>query len=238
MPHVLLVVSNPATASTTGWPVGFWASELTHPYDVLTSAGCAVTLASPDGGAVRVDAMSDPDDPSGYSADDTLSRRYLTDPAFQALLADTPALADLDLDAFDAIVVAGGQAPMFTFEAATDLHAALRRFYDAGRPTAALCHGVSALLYVAEPDGSPFLAGKSITGFTNEEEEQADAAAGQQVMPFRIEDRARAQGADYVTKPAWSSFAMRDGHLITGQQQHSGAATARIVLDALGVDAP
>jgi hypothetical protein len=26
-----MVVANPATSSTTGWPVGFWAAELFHP---------------------------------------------------------------------------------------------------------------------------------------------------------------------------------------------------------------
>jgi hypothetical protein len=30
-PKILFVVANPRTATTTGWPVGFWASELTHP---------------------------------------------------------------------------------------------------------------------------------------------------------------------------------------------------------------
>jgi hypothetical protein len=26
-----IVLSNPAVSSTTGWPVGFWWSELAHP---------------------------------------------------------------------------------------------------------------------------------------------------------------------------------------------------------------
>ncbi len=30
-PHVLMVVANPTTSSTLGWPVGFWAAELFHP---------------------------------------------------------------------------------------------------------------------------------------------------------------------------------------------------------------
>ena len=30
-------------------------------------------------------------------------------------------------------------------------------------------------------------------------------------------------------------FAVRDGNLITGQQQYSGAAAARLVIEALGV---
>jgi len=30
--QVLIVVANPAIATTVGWPVGFWGAELTHPY--------------------------------------------------------------------------------------------------------------------------------------------------------------------------------------------------------------
>ncbi|NNF58641.1 MAG: type 1 glutamine amidotransferase domain-containing protein [Rhodothermaceae bacterium] len=231
--RILMVVSNPAVSTTTGWPVGFWASELIHPYDAFTKQGYAVIVASPEGGAVELDALSDPRDASGYSADDTLSLEYLGDPAFAALLRDTPSLDDLDLDDFDAIVVAGGQAPMFTFDQATNLHEAIQAFYAADKPTAALCHGVSALLYLTEDGGTPFLRGKTITGFTNEEEDQADAAVGQKVMPFRIEDEATEQGATFRTRRAWSAFAVQDGHLITGQQQHSGGETAKLVIAAL-----
>ena len=28
--RVAIVIANPATSTTTGWPVGFWWSELTH----------------------------------------------------------------------------------------------------------------------------------------------------------------------------------------------------------------
>jgi len=31
-----IVLSNPAVSTTTGWPVGFWWSELTHPYYMLS----------------------------------------------------------------------------------------------------------------------------------------------------------------------------------------------------------
>lgn len=231
--RILMVVSNPATSTTVGGPVGFWASELFHPYDAFTQAGCEVVVASPDGGAVELDAMSDPRHASGYSADDHLSRAYLEREDVRAMLSSTAALNSLDPDAFDALVVCGGQAPMFTFERATDLHRTIRQFYDAGKPTAALCHGVAALLYVPTPDGTPFLRGKRVTGFANSEEDQADAMMGQQVMPFRIEDRAGEQGADYVTADAWHPFAVQDEHLITGQQQNSGSETARLVLAAL-----
>jgi putative intracellular protease/amidase len=36
--RIAIVLSNPALSTTTGWPVGFWWSELTHPYYEFTEA--------------------------------------------------------------------------------------------------------------------------------------------------------------------------------------------------------
>lgn len=127
------------------------------------------------------------------------------------------------------------QAPMFTFPEETRLHKLLKDFYDAEKPTAALCHGVCALLYVKNSDGTPLIAGKTMTGFANSEEDFADNYVGRAVMPFRIEDEARKLGANFITGGMFKPFAVRDGRLITGQQQFSGAATAKLVIEALGV---
>ena len=112
---VLIVVANPSTSTTMGWPVGFWGAELTHPYYELTERGVEVTIASPDGGKVEMDSLSDPRDESRWSAEDLITMGFVNTPELVQLLEDTPALADLDLDEFDAIMVAGGQSPMFTF---------------------------------------------------------------------------------------------------------------------------
>ena len=49
-----------------GWPVGFWAAELFHPYYEFVQRRYDVTICSPEGGKVEVDAMSDPRDASGW----------------------------------------------------------------------------------------------------------------------------------------------------------------------------
>jgi len=92
-----MVVANPGVSEMTGWPIGFWASELVHPWYEFREAGHEVVVASPDGGEVSVDTLSDPRDESGYSADDVLSRGFLDDRRLTAMLEDTPRLADLDL---------------------------------------------------------------------------------------------------------------------------------------------
>ncbi len=43
-----IVISNAATSTSTGWPVGFWWSELTHPYYTFTEAGWEVDVYSPE----------------------------------------------------------------------------------------------------------------------------------------------------------------------------------------------
>jgi putative intracellular protease/amidase len=233
--RVLMVVANPTTSTTTGWPVGFWASELFHPLYEFSEVGYDVTVASPEGGAVEVDAWSDPRDPSRYSAEDVLSLGYLTSDDTMASLGDTARLADLDPGDFDAIVVCGGQGPMFSFRDNDDLKAALARFYEAEKPVAALCHGVSALVDVELSDGSYLVDGRTVTGFANVEERAADEVAGTTVMPWHIEDALRDRGANYVEGGLWKAFAVRDGRLITGQQQYSGRKVADLVIEALGV---
>jgi putative intracellular protease/amidase len=234
-PNVLMVVANPTTSTMTGWPVGFWAAELTHPYHAFKRVRYDVTVASPEGGRVDLDALSDPRDESRWSADDLISMGFLNTPELAALLDDTPRLADLHLDEFDAIVVCGGLAPMFQFRDDDDLKRTIATFYEAEKPTAVLCHGVSALIDVQLSDGSYLVEGRTVTGFANVEEDYSDRSVGQRVMPYRIEDELRKRQANYVQGGLFKSFAVRDGRLITGQQQYSGAKVAELVIAALGV---
>lgn len=240
--RVALVIANPAVSTTTGWPVGFWWAELTHPYYVFTEKGYEVELFSPAGGRCEADAMSDPSDASGYSASDLITQGFIHTPKLKALVDATRPVADLDVDAFDAIVVAGGQAPMFTFEQATALHRTFAAFYEAGKVAAALCHGTAILAFTRLSNGELLAKGKTVTGFANVEEDFADNAVWNygllprdtHVMPWRIEDRLKALGANYVQAGLWRGFAVRDGNLITGQQNFSGEETARLVVAALG----
>jgi putative intracellular protease/amidase len=232
---VLIVVANPATSTTLGWPVGFWGAELTHPYYELTERGVEVTIASPEGGKVEMDALSDPRDQSRWSAEDLITMGFVSTPELMALLQDTPKLSELDLDQFDAIMVAGGQSPMFTFRENEELKAAIREFYESEKPTAVYCHGTAALVDLKLSDGSYLVEGKTVTGFANAEEEFSDSFVGQKVMPWRVQDVLSERGANYISGGLFKAFAVRDGRLITGQQQYSGRRVAQMVIEALGV---
>ena len=233
--HVLIVIANPSTSTTMGWPVGFWGAELTHPYYELTERGVEVTIASPDGGKVEMDSLSDPRDESQWSAEDLVTMGFVNTPELMRLLEHTPRLADLDLDKFDAVMVAGGQSPMFTFRDNDDLKAVIREFYESEKPTAIYCHGTAVLADLKLSDGSYLVNGKTVTGFANVEEEFSDNFVGQQVMPWRVEDVLKESCANYVNGGLFKAFAVRDGRLITGQQQYSGRRVAQMVIDALGV---
>ncbi len=234
--RVLMLVSNPATSTQTGWPIGFWWSELTHPYWEFIEHGYRVEIASPDGGAVTADGFSDPEDPSGYSADDLISRGFARSPSHAALLAATPPLADVSVGDHDAVFLVGGQGPMYTFVDDPRVHRLIAAFFEAGKPTAVVCHATCALLSAATSSGALVVDGKTWTGFANSEEQFADDLVGKAVQPFRIEDRARRlPNTNFVVHRPFAPHAIRDGNLITGQQQYSGAAAARLVIEALGV---
>ncbi len=233
-PRVLMVVANPTVSTTTGWPVGFWAAELFHPYYEFSQKRYDITIASPEGGSVTVDALSDPRDPSKWSADDLISMGAVNTPEIMAQLEHTPALRDLNLEDYDALVVCGGLAPMFQYRDHADLKRVIATVYEANKPTAVFCHGVSGLIDVQLSDGSYLVQGKTLTGFANIEEDFSDAAVGKPVMPFRVEDELRKRGANYVQAGLFKAFAIRDMNLITGQQQYSARKVADLVIAALG----
>ncbi len=47
---ILMIASNKSVSTVTGWPIGVWYAELTHPYWVFSEAGYTVDIASLEGG--------------------------------------------------------------------------------------------------------------------------------------------------------------------------------------------
>jgi putative intracellular protease/amidase len=232
--RILLIASNAAVSPTTGWPIGFWWAELTHPFWVLTEAGHSVDIASPKGGDLVGDGFSDPEDASGYSANDFVSLGFKHSAKHAALLKGTKSISAVNVSDYDAILIIGGQGPMITEIDDAELHALIANFYEAGKVTALICHGTANLLKVRLSSGKLLIERKRWTGFANSEEDYADNFVGKKIQPFRIEDEARKiANTEFVTAPAFSAFAIRDGNLITGQQQVSAAAAARLMVEAL-----
>ncbi len=234
--RVLMLVSNPAVSEQTGWPIGFWWAELTHPYWEFVEHGYEVDIASPEGGPLQADSWSDPRDESQYSAHDLISLGFISSPQHATLVEDTKALADVNLEDYDALFLVGGQAPMYTFHRDERVHGVLAGFFESGKATAVVCHATAALLETRLSNGDLLVKDKTWTGFANSEEQFADEFVQQRIQPFWIEDEAgKLDGTNFIVDGQFKPHAVRDGHLITGQQQYSGAAAARLVIEALGV---
>ena len=233
--RVLMIVANPGTSPTTGWPVGFWWAEVTHPYWTFIEAGYEVEIVSPKGGDLIADGFSDPEDDSQYSAHDIVSLGFKKSATHSAMLQGTKSIAEVSLDDYDAVFVAGGQSPMVTMIDDADLHAFIAKAYEAGKVVSIVCHGTSILLKTRLSNGDLLVKGKTWTGFADAEEQFADNFVGQKIQPFWIEEEARKlKDTNFVVQSMFKPFAVRDGNLITGQQQFSGAAAAELVVDTLG----
>jgi putative intracellular protease/amidase len=110
---VLMVAANPSTSQQTGWPIGFWAAELMHPYFEFTEHGYQVEIVSPKSGKLEIDGFSDPRHESGYSAHDLISWGFSSSLKHTALLENTKSLAQVKIADYDALFLAGGQSDVY-----------------------------------------------------------------------------------------------------------------------------
>ncbi len=231
---ILMVASSPSISKQTGWPIGFWAAELTHPLLVFQEAGYGIELASNDGGKVEMDSYSNPIDASGYSAHDIISLGFMQKSEFNMMLENTKKLTEVKHSDYLAIFLVGGQGPMYTFRGNKDLEKLFVSFYEAGKPAAAVCHSTILLLETKKSNEELLVKGKTWTGFADAEEEYADQAVGLKIQPYRIEAEAlKIEDTTFKVAAPFSSYAIQDGNLVTGQQQNSSAAAAEMVLNLL-----
>lgn len=229
---ILFLVSNPATLK--GFPVGFFAEELTRPLFEFIQAGHEVVLASPDGGKVEFDGFSDPENPATAYPNDLVTIGFSHHKTFQNWLGNTTPIKDVNVAEFDAICVAGGGAPLVTFRHNEGLHKLIADFYEQDKVVGMLCHGTCLLLWTRLSDGTLLADGKTWTGYADSEEAITDQMAGTKVNELTIETEARNNpNTTYECAGPLEPFAIRDGRLITGQQQHSSALFAKVVLEAL-----
>ncbi len=234
---ILMIASNPSVSKTTGWNIGVWYAELTHPYWVFNEAGYTVDIASLEGGELKFDSFSDPEDESKYAAFDYISLGFKKDANKMALTKNTLKLSTINQNDYKAIFVCGGQGPMYTMYKNSEILKFVSDFYQTGKPTAAICHGTCVLLDAKLPNGKYLVEGKKWTGFANSEENYADTYVGQKIQPFRIEDEARKMpNSKFEVANMFDAYALRDGNLITGQQQNSGGKAAELVVKTLEDD--
>lgn len=221
-PRALIVVTNAGQIEASDTPTGYFLSEVAHPWHVFTKAGFEVDFASPKGGLA-------PMDPKSFDLDDPINRElWETLDAVEALV-HTDSLAALDLNQYEILFFAGGHGTMYDFDSERNVGSHLVSFYLNGGAVGAVCHGPAALVGAYLPSGDPFVQGKRVAGFTNEEE---DAVELTDAMPFLLETRLREMGAEFVPGPKFEANVVIDGRLVTGQNPASarGAAEALVKL--------
>ncbi|WP_306147041.1 MULTISPECIES: type 1 glutamine amidotransferase domain-containing protein [unclassified Roseibium] len=223
---VLIVLTSHEDLGDTGQKTGFWVEEFAAPYYAFKDAGADITLASPEGGQPPIDPKS-----SDPSAATDATRRFDADPETQKALANTLKLDDVNAADYDAIFYPGGHGPLWDLTNYTTSIGLIETFFNAGKPVGAVCHAPAVLLNAKTPDGAPLVNGRKVAGFTNAEE---DAVGLTNVVPFLLEDELKAKGGVYESVASWSSFAVEDGNLITGQNPASSEAVAEKVLAQLG----
>jgi putative intracellular protease/amidase len=223
---ILMVLTSHAELGNTGKKTGFWLEEFAAPYYVFKDAGSEITLATPRGGQPPLDPKSD--DPSAQTE---ATRRFKSDDAAQALLASTRKLQDVVAGDFDAVFYPGGHGPLWDLAEDTHSIALIETMLAAGKPVAAVCHAPGVLRHPKLADGQSVVHGKTVTGFTNTEEE---AVGLTKVVPFLVEDMLKNNGGHYSKAGDWQPYVVTDGLLITGQNPASSEPAAQALLKMLG----
>jgi len=222
-PKVLVILTS--HGEMAGKPTGWYLPELAHPYDVLSKAGVELTLVSPKGG----DAPLDPGSVEMFKSD-KLATAFLEK---KALWQNTAKLSDYvgKADQFDAVFVPGGHGPMFDLAVDPESQKLIAEFASKGKVVSAVCHGPAAFVNVKLPDGKHLLEGKTVTGFTNTEEEQVGLT---KAVPFSLEDELKknSKGFETAAEP-WGEKVVVDGKLITGQNPASSKAVGEAILKAI-----
>ncbi|MBP5858318.1 type 1 glutamine amidotransferase domain-containing protein [Marivibrio halodurans] len=224
--RILFVTTSHDRLGDTGKATGFHLEELTHPFYALKDAGHTVDIASVAGGEAPIDPGSrKPDGENAESAE-----RFLKDDTAMAAIRQTVKIADVNPDSYDAIYLPGGHGTMWDMPDNETLARLIGAFHQAGKPVAAVCHGPAGLVGAVDGEGRPIVRGRTVNSFTDAEEKAVEL---QEVVPFLLESRLRELGATFEGGDSFSSHAVRDGNLITGQNPMSLEALSAYLLEAL-----
>ncbi|MGL1886152.1 MAG: type 1 glutamine amidotransferase domain-containing protein [Reichenbachiella sp.] len=222
---VLAIVSSHAIMGSSGKKTGYELTELARPYYVFKANGFEVDIASPKGGSPPV--VIDWDDMGAFDF------AFLNDSMAQKKSLQTIPLLDVIAQDYEAVYFAGGKGAMFDFPNNAEIQTIIRDLTTRDKVVGAVCHGPAALVNVTLEDGSPFVANKEISGFTNTEEFFLIPDA-RSIFPFLLQDKLIQQGAEFNEGLMYLKNVVRDGNLITGQNPWSTWAFAEIMVEQMG----
>ena len=220
---IVMVVSGYGAGNGETRP-GYEFDELAQAYLIFRDNGLTVDIASPQGGKVEADEL-DPEKP--------YNKRLLADAEAVKKLDNTLALDQITDASYRAVFVVGGKGAMFDLPRSPALQQLLRRTWQREGVVAGVCHGPAAFADLRLDDGKPLVRGKTVTGFSNAEE-QLFGKKWRAQFPFQLQDKLISNGARFEHADIMLSKVVVDGRLITGQNPYSTTATADAVVRALG----
>ena len=159
-----------------------------------------------------------------------LTHRFEADAVAQAQLASTVRLDSVRQEDYDTVFYPGGHGPMWDLAEDRNSIMLLESLVAAGKTFALVCHSPGALRHVKTPNGRPLVEGKTVTGFTDGEEEEVGLT---KVVPFLVEDELMSLGATFSKVKNWGVHTVADGKLITGQNPASSGPAAKLLIDTL-----
>lgn len=219
------------------------------PADQLLKAGYTLVLVTPKGNAPSVDERSV--DPLYFGGDagemQRIGKVVEGLPGIHDTLSVKEVLAG-DLDRYAGIFIPGGHAPLIDLANNPDVGTLLRHFHQAGKPTAAICHGPITLLS-AQQDPVAYRAalargdspaasdwayqGYRMTIFSDPEEQVFEGSLKPQRLQFYPAKAMAGAGGSMSYAQAWKPHVVVDRELITGQNPFSDKALAKALLERL-----
>lgn len=222
---VLFVSTSHDTLGDTTEKTGLWLDELASPYFIFKEAGAYISIASPKGGPVPIDPKSE-----SIISVTRSSKRFRNDTEAMNHLSRSMPLLDIKEENYDLLFIAGGHGAMWDLAANPLLKQLIENFNTKKKPVGAVCHGVAALLTVTEGKDNLWIKGKPVTGFSNNEEESAGMTA---LLPFLLETKLLALGADYTSSTNYVKHVVSAGNVVTGQNPASAEEVAKMTLNLI-----
>lgn len=218
---ILVIASNAYVIGPQKRRTGIFLPEVAHPYAEFSRAKYQIDFSSLTGDSPFLDALNLADDPDNLA--------FLVGPGW-ASMQKSKKLSDVNVAQYDAIFVPGGLAPMVDMPEHSVLKTVIQETYERKAVVGAVCHGPVALLNVKLSNGTYLLAGKNVSSFTNEEEDNYAKAD----VPFELESALTKQGAIFHKAAPWQAHSIAEGLLVTGQNPASAKGVAEKMIKLLG----
>lgn len=231
------------------YATGYYLNEFGVPADHLLKAGYTLVLVTPKGNAPTVDARSVDAQYFGGDAQEMQRIQKLVQglPGIDDTLSVKEVLAG-GLDRYAGLFIPGGHAPLIDLANNPDVGTLLRHFNQAGKPTAAICHGPIALLS-AQKDPAAYQAalargetpaasnwvyqGYRMTIFSDPEEQVFEGSLNDERLLFYPAKAMAGAGGAMSYAKEWMPNVVVDRELITGQNPFSDKALAKALVQRL-----